>query len=61
MIDRGLCGAHTWRMALSKLKLTVSTSSKAVGGEHQRKLWSDESMEAAVKSVEDGKGLREAA
>lgn len=27
---------------------------------HKRKLWSQESMEAVVQSVQDGKGLREA-
>ena len=43
-------------MALSK----PATNSKG-RKEPQRKLWFDESMVAAVRSVEDGKGLRETA
>ena len=46
-------------MALSQLKLSASSNSKGRGP--QRRLWSDENMIVAVKSVEDEKGLREAA
>ena len=45
-------------MALSKAKPPVSSQMKK---DTKRRLWSDESMVAAVRSVEDGKGLRETA
>ena len=45
-------------MALSKAKPPISSQVKK---DAKRRLWSDESMVAAVRSVEDGKGLRETA